>query len=76
MQTPAERVIAKFGGIRPLADALGYTPSTVQGWGERGVIPARQIPKVIAAGRSAGVPVTVEECLDIPAEPQPEPVDA
>ncbi len=37
--SPALRVIAAFGGIRPMAQKLGLAVSTVQGWRERGAIP-------------------------------------
>ncbi|MBI1215289.1 MAG: hypothetical protein GC185_05650 [Alphaproteobacteria bacterium] len=39
MPLPAEPVISAFGGLRPLATRLDITPSTVQGWRKRGVIP-------------------------------------
>jgi hypothetical protein len=38
----ATAVVAKFGGIRPMARKLGLKPSTVQGWADSGVIPARR----------------------------------
>lgn len=49
----AERIIAKFGGLSPLSQALGHKhPTTVQGWKERGIIPAHQQPKVLAAAHT------------------------
>lgn len=53
METQAERIISKFGGITALSKALGHKfPSTVQGWKERGFIPADRQEEVIAAGRA------------------------
>jgi len=57
-------VIDRFGGVRPMAAALGHkNPSTVQGWKERGVIPVRQIPSVIEAAESDGVSVSLDELV-------------
>ena len=39
-QSPVQEVIRAFGGLRPLAKALGVAVSTVQGWKERDSIPA------------------------------------
>ena len=33
----AEKVVAAFGGIRPMAKKLGVAVTTVQGWKERGI---------------------------------------
>ncbi len=46
---PALPVIQHFGGIRPAAQKLGVPVSTVQGWKERGVIPANRREEVLAA---------------------------
>ena len=57
----AEAVIERFGGVRPLATALGVPASTVQGWKERGSIPeGRQgeIKRAYAAlGQESTIPV-------------------
>jgi hypothetical protein len=37
---PARFIIQKFGGTRPAARTLQRPPSTIQGWLEKGVIPA------------------------------------
>lgn len=40
-------LIAKAGGIRPLARKLGHrNHTTVQGWAERKTIPAEHLPRV------------------------------
>ena len=54
----AERIIEKFGGLTPLAKALGHKNiSTVQGWKERGIIPALQQPNVMSAGKQMNIPI-------------------
>ncbi|EWY40675.1 hypothetical protein N825_35250 [Skermanella stibiiresistens SB22] len=48
----AERIIEKFGGIRPMAHKLGMPVTTVQGWKKRGAIPSARHPDLLtAAGR-------------------------
>ncbi|MDE1151351.1 MAG: uroporphyrinogen-III synthase [Micavibrio sp.] len=51
----AEPVIEAFGGLRPLATALGITASTVQGWRSRGVIPEARADAVFNAARAAKI---------------------
>ncbi len=48
-EQPAMAVIAEFGGIRPMATKLDIAVSTVQGWRERGVIPASRHPQILQA---------------------------
>lgn len=49
-------IIASFGGIAKMARTLRHrNPSTVQGWWERGVIPAQQQAVVLEAARSSGI---------------------
>ena len=55
--TYAQKIIQKFGGVRPMAHALKAPPSTIQSWGETGYIPARRHREVIDAGVIAGVPI-------------------
>lgn len=45
----AEKVIEAFGGIRPMANKLNITFSTVQGWKARGRIPDNRWRDIIAA---------------------------
>lgn len=52
--TVAEIVISRFGGLYPLARALGKTVSTVQRWQEKGTIPLRNWPDVEAAAFKEG----------------------
>ena len=51
----AATVIERFGGIRPTAARLAVPVTTVQGWKERGRIPAARWAAVRAAARAAGV---------------------
>ena len=48
----AERIIEKFGGTRPAAEALAVPPSTVQSWKRTGVIPARRQQDVLSAAKA------------------------
>jgi len=60
--TQSTHIISLFGGIRPLAKALGHNnPSTVQGWLRRGYIPARQQAAVLDAAKRADIPFTTRE---------------
>ncbi len=52
---PAEEVIEKFGGVRPLANRLGIAASTVQGWKERGNIPDNRIEDILMAAQEDGI---------------------
>ena len=55
-------VISKFGGISALSKALGHkNPTTVQGWKERGVIPARQQGVVLEAARANDIDLLPED---------------
>lgn len=56
--TPGQRVIDRFGGIAATSRAVGLMPSTVQGWWERGRIPAHRQDAVLEAARAAGIDLT------------------
>jgi hypothetical protein len=60
-ESPAQRVIVRFGGIRPMAAKLGLAVSTVQGWKERGVIPTVRHEHILAAAREHGVELDAAE---------------
>lgn len=53
--TYAQIIIDKFGGVRAAASAIGYPPSTVQGWKKRGSIPDEQKPIVLDAAARNGI---------------------
>lgn len=62
MMSQSEQIIAKFGGITALSRALGHKhPSTVQGWKERGFIPANRQEEVLGKAREAGVELAPED---------------
>ena len=64
MPTPAVSIIAKFGGMSALARALGHrNPTTVQGWKQRGFVPARRQGEVLEAARTQGIDLSPAEFL-------------
>ncbi len=54
---PVEKIIEQFGGIRPLAKILGLSPSTVQGWKQRGAIPESRLKEVIDAAEQENIDI-------------------
>jgi hypothetical protein len=64
VMTPAERVIDTFGGLTPLARALGFPVSTVQGWKERGEIPQRHWLPIMNVAKEAGISLKLEDFLE------------
>lgn len=50
--TYVSKIVSAFGGVRPLAAAIGKPVSTVMSWKARGSIPDDQKPVVLAAARS------------------------
>lgn len=74
---PAERIVEKFGGTRPMARITGRPPSTIQSWKDAGFIPARHQPDVLMLGRTAGIDIGPGDFFDLPdAPPQPKPKGA
>lgn len=61
--TQAEHIIRAFGGVRPMATAIGKPPSTVQSWKDSGFIPARHQPGILEAGQSLSPPLTASDFL-------------
>ena len=60
MDTQAKRIIDKFGGVYPLARALGHkNPTTVQGWLSRGFVPPRQHDPVWEAAKREGIDLSL-----------------
>lgn len=60
-QFAAQRIISLFGGIRPMAAKLGIAVSTVQGWRERGSIPANRHGQIQAAAKESGMDIDPAE---------------
>lgn len=75
-QTPGgsavERIIERFGGIRPMAHKLDIPVTTVQGWKKRGAIPLNRHPDLRSAAVRHGIALDEAE-LDAatPSEERP-----
>lgn len=68
MSTQAERIINKFGGINAMARALGHkNASTVQGWKDRGTIPAKQHQPVWEAAQARGIEISLSDFAAVAA---------
>lgn len=50
-----DRLLQRFGGVRPMASKLEIPVTTVQGWKRRGTIPASRADELRAAARSHGI---------------------
>tara|TARA_R100000306_G_C4324116_1_gene116727 strand:- start:191 stop:472 length:282 start_codon:yes stop_codon:yes gene_type:complete len=53
--TYVNHIIEAFGGVRPMAAAIGKEPSTVQSWKVRGSIPDAQKTLIWEKAREQGV---------------------
>lgn len=62
----AEKVVAAFGGIRPMAKKLGVAVTTVQGWKERGTIPIARLDDIKEAARREGIDLMAVVTSDTP----------
>lgn len=54
----AKTVVARFGGIRPMATKLGIPVTTVQGWRGRGHIPDNRVDEIRRAAAEHGIDLT------------------
>jgi hypothetical protein len=62
MDTQAKKIITKFGGVYPLARALGHkNPTTVQGWLSRGFVPPRQHERIWDAAKRDGIDLSLSD---------------
>jgi hypothetical protein len=52
-----------FGGIRPMARALGESPSKVMAWKRAGHIPAQKQAEVLEKGLALGIALTAEHLV-------------
>jgi hypothetical protein len=52
-----------FGGIRPMARALGEAPSKIMAWKRAGHIPAQKQAEVLEKGIALGIPLTAEHLV-------------
>lgn len=65
----ADRIISKFGGINAMARALGHkNASTVQGWRDRGAIPAKQHVAVWEAAKANDIDLSLADFAAVPPE--------
>ncbi len=51
----AEKIIERFGGIRPMATKIGVPVTTVQGWKKRDAIPENRLQDILAAANQNGI---------------------
>lgn len=61
-----------FGGIRPMARALGESPSKVMAWKRAGHIPAQKQAEVLKKGIALGMPLTAENMVFPLGRPAPD----
>ena len=63
-------IIRKFGTQERLARAIGTGQSAVAAWKRRGVIPARQQPRILRAANRLGIDVVPEDFFRVRETPQ------
>ena len=51
----AEKIIERFGGIRPMASKIGVPVTTVQGWKKRDAIPENRLQDILSAANQNGI---------------------
>ena len=56
--TYVSKIVQSFGGVRPMASALGRAVSTVHSWSARGSIPDDEKPVVLAKAAELGIDLT------------------
>lgn len=61
--TPAGRVVAKFGGLANMSESTGIPPSTIWGWIRRGDIPPKRVPEVKRHARDLKIRIKDSEYL-------------
>lgn len=59
----AQTVIAKFGGVRPMARKTNIPPTTIQYWWETGVIPSRRMVVILETAEREGIPLELSEMV-------------
>lgn len=63
-----QKIIAAFGGIRPMASKLGIAVTTVQGWKERNAIPGNRRTEIEDAAGRHGITLDARDLEAIGAE--------
>lgn len=73
--TPAERIIAKFGGVKRLSKLTGLSENSIYKWtypkdrgGTGGLIPSERQASVLQAARENAIEVQPEDFFDLPRE--------
>ncbi len=68
MYNQAEKIIAKFGNARRLAELIGVHPVNVYRWtyprargGTDGLIPTSSLAKILMAARTDGILLTIDD---------------
>jgi hypothetical protein len=61
LPTAVERLIERFGGIRPMADKLDVPVSTVQGWKKRNAIPSAREGILRTAAQRHGIALALTD---------------
>ena len=69
-ETPADKCIAAFGGIRSLARALDRNPSSIVRWrrskdegGSAGAVPSGLQGRILALAQERGLGITAEDLI-------------
>lgn len=61
--TPAALVATRFGGHTRLADLLKVHRSTTWRWLQRGRVPVKEVPRLLALARKQRITLTESEIL-------------
>jgi hypothetical protein len=61
--TPAETIIARFGGIRAAARRLEKPDSTVSDWKKAGLIPLKHMRLILVKAEEAGISIEPADFL-------------
>lgn len=72
---PAQKIILKLGGEKDVARICGIHETAAYRWtypysrnGSQGRIPAKHIPKLIAAAKARGKRLTLQDFFEEPSE--------
>ena len=70
LETPADKCIEAFGGVRALARALERNPSSVVRWrkpkdegGSNGAVPSALQGRILAIAQARGLSLTAEDMI-------------
>ncbi len=66
-----DHIIEAFGGVRPLATAIGKPSSTVQGWKARGTIPDENKKLVWQRAQTLGVELSPTDFVPFAVSTEP-----